>query len=317
MIIRKKQRRNVEMEQIEIIGIDHGWSNIKSISEIFSTAVKEITTEPGFYEDVLEFEGKYYSIGGNRLEVQGTKVENDNFYFLTLAGMAKELKRRKKRTATVFLAVGLPLTRFGAEKQAFIEYLSRKKEISFRYDQVEYHIRLAKVAVFPQCYAAVADKIATFPRRVLIVDIGSWTIDIMPVIDKKPDASLCVTIPKGLITCMRSINDQSIRQLNGEIDELEIQAMILREKSDIPSEYKTIIETGLKEFANKVFYSIGEYGYNLKTTPIVFVGGGAAVMKNYGNINQPNVSYNLDVRANAKGYEHLGRIVTGGASKCI
>lgn len=303
------------MEQIEIIGIDHGWSNIKSISEVFSTAVKEITTEPGFYEDVLEYEGKYYSIGGNRLEVQPTKVENDNFYLLTLAGVAKELKKRKKRTATVFLAVGLPLTRFGAEKQDFIDYLYRKKAVVFRYDQIEYHIQIAKVAVFPQCYAAVADKIATFPKKVLIVDIGSWTIDIMPVIDKKPDASLCVTIPKGLITCMRSINDQCIRQLNGEIDELEIQAMILQERSDIPQEYKTIIQTGLKEFANKVFHSIGEYGYNLKTIPIVFVGGGAAVMKNYGNIDQSNISYNLDVKANAKGYEQLGKIVAMSAGK--
>ena len=303
------------MEQIEIIGIDHGWSNMKSVSEIFTTAVKEITTEPGFYEDVLEYEGKYYAIGGNRLEVQATKVENDNFYLLTLAGMAKELKRRKKRNASVFLAVGLPLTRFGAEKQDFIDYLSRKKEITFRFDQVEYHVQLVKVAVFPQCYGAVADKIGAFPRKVLIVDIGSWTIDIMPVFDKKPDASLCTTIPKGLITCMRSINDQCVRQLNGEVDEIEIQAMILKERSDIPGEYKVIIEAGLKEFANKVFHSIGEYGYNLKTIPIVFVGGGAAVIKNYGNLNQPNISYNLDVKANAKGYEYLGKIVAGIGNK--
>lgn len=303
------------MEQVEIIGIDHGWSNIKSVSHVFATGVKEITTEPGFYEDVLEYEGKYYSIGGNRLEVQLTKVENDNFYLLTLAGMAKELEKRKKRSATVFLAVGLPLTRFGAEKQAFIDYLSRKKELSFRYNQIQYHIRIAKVAVFPQCYAAVAEKIVSFPRKALIVDIGSWTIDIMPVIDKKPDASLCVTIPKGLITCMRSINDQCMRQLNGEIDEVEIQGMILQEKSDIPDEYKKIIQAGLREFANKVFHSIGEYGYNLKTTPIVFVGGGAAVMKHFGNINQSNVSYNLDVKANAKGYEHLGKIVAMSTGK--
>ena len=43
-------------------------------------------------------------------------------------------------------------------------------------------------------------------KKTLIVDIGSWTIDIMPVINKSPDESKCVTIPKGLITCMRSIN---------------------------------------------------------------------------------------------------------------
>nr|WP_243252927.1 hypothetical protein [[Ruminococcus] lactaris] len=50
-------------------------------------------------------------------------------------------------------------------------------------------------------------------KKTLIVDIGSWTIDIMPVINKSPDESKCVTIPKGLITCMRSINEQCVRQL--------------------------------------------------------------------------------------------------------
>ena len=43
----------------------------------------------------------------------------------------------------------------------------------------------------------------------------------------------------------------------------------------------------------------------LKTTPIVFVGGGAVVMKNFGNHDAKNISYNLDVKANARGYEQL------------
>ena len=60
------------------------------------------------------------------------------------------------------------------------------------------------MAVFPQCYAAVVDKIPAMAKKTLIVDIGSWTIDIMPVINKSPDESKCVTIPKGLITCILS-----------------------------------------------------------------------------------------------------------------
>ncbi len=51
--------------------------------------------------------------------------------------------------------------------------------------------------------------------------------------------------------------------------------------------------------------SIREFGYNLKTTPIVFVGGGAVVMKNFGSHDAKNISYNLDVKANARGYEQL------------
>lgn len=49
--------------RLEVIGIDHGWSMMKTISQVFVTGVKEITTTPAFFGDVLEYEGKYYKIG--------------------------------------------------------------------------------------------------------------------------------------------------------------------------------------------------------------------------------------------------------------
>lgn len=103
-------------KHIEVIGIDHGWSGMKTVSQVFTTGVKEITTEPAFFNNVVEYNGSYYKVGGRRLEVRDLKVENDNFYLLTLAAVAKELNRRGMRNANVLLSVGLPLTRFGAEK---------------------------------------------------------------------------------------------------------------------------------------------------------------------------------------------------------
>ena len=41
--------------KIEVIGIDHGWSNIKTSSQVFVTGVKEITTEPALFDGVLEY----------------------------------------------------------------------------------------------------------------------------------------------------------------------------------------------------------------------------------------------------------------------
>ena len=199
--------------KLEVIGIDHGWSMMKTISQVFVTGVKEITTTQALFGDVLEYEGKFYKVGTVRQEVKDTKVEDDSFYLLTLAAVAKELKRRGLAEAMVFLAVGLPLTRFGAEKNDFIKYLTKNKRVSFKYENEPYYIEMDDVAVFPQCYAAVVDKIPTMAKKTLIVDIGSWTIDIMPVINKSPDESKCVTIPKGLITCMRSINEQCVRQI--------------------------------------------------------------------------------------------------------
>ncbi len=79
------------------------------------------------------------------------------------------------RNASILLSVGLPLTQFGAEKQDFINYLSRDRDISFRYDKHKYNIHISRVSVFPQCYAAMADRIQSLPERAVIVDIGTLT----------------------------------------------------------------------------------------------------------------------------------------------
>lgn len=291
--------------KIEVIGIDHGWSMMKTASQVFVTGIKEITTTPALFGDTLEYRGRYYKVGTNRQEVKETKIEDDSFYLLTLAAVAKELKRRGLTDARVFLSVGLPLTRFGKERNGFVKYLTADKDVRFSYESVAYHITIEDVAVFPQCYAAVVDKLPGFAKKTLIVDVGSWTIDMMPVINRQPDEANCITLPRGLITCMRSINEQCVRQLNGEVDESEIQNIMRYVRSDIDAEYYEIIRSEIEDFVEKVWNSIREYGYNLKTTPIVFVGGGAVVMKNFSKYGGRNISYILDVKANARGYEQL------------
>ena len=56
--------------KLEVIGIDHGWSMMKTISQVFVTGVKEITTTPALFGDVLEYEGKFYKVGTVRQEVK-------------------------------------------------------------------------------------------------------------------------------------------------------------------------------------------------------------------------------------------------------
>lgn len=295
-------------KHIEVVGIDHGWSNMKTATQIFTTGVREITTEPAFYEDVVELGGRYYKVGGKRLEVRDTKVENDNFYLLTLAAAAKELKRRGMKEADILLAVGLPLTRFGAEKQGFIDYLSREKEVSFLFEKEKYTVRIARVSVFPQCYAAVAEQLKTLPGRVVVVDIGSWTIDIMPIQNGRPNEAECITSQQGLIRCARLINEECNRQLGQELEEDVIRQVMATGEAALPDKYMDIIKRCLGDFTQKVYNTLKEHGYNLDVMPLVFVGGGAAVMRLFGSHKSGNIRYIEDIRANARGYEQLGRI---------
>lgn len=292
--------------KIEVIGIDHGWSGMKTVHEVFTSGCKEISTEPAFTENLLEFEGKYYNIGNRRLEVKNTKVADENYYLLTLAAVAKELKIRRKKTAHVLLAVGLPLTRFGDEKKDFISYLSKKKEVVFFFEKEQYHIFIENVCVYPQCYAAVIDRIDKFPEKQLVVDIGSWTVDIMPIINHLPDESACVTQPHGIITCIQQINKECVRQLNAEIDEYDIQKVFVSGSGHLPDQYQKIIIKEIENYCKKIYHNIRELGYNMDLTQIIFVGGGASVMKRYGGLDQGNIRYIEDVRANARGYEMLG-----------
>ena len=291
-----------------VIAIDHGWSNMKTVHETFTSGIREITTEPALFENVLEKDGKYYKVGSERLKVKDSKVEDENYYLLSLAATAKELDRLGKRTANVYWAVGLPLTRFGKEKEAFIKYLNQNREVTFKYEKKQYHITRERISVYPQCFAAVASQISEFPSKVLVVDIGSWTVDLMPIINQSQDESVCVTKNSGIITCIQQINKECVRKLNSEVDEYDIQQVMLNGADNLPDQYKDIILEELHKYCETITNYIRELGYNMDLTPIIFVGGGATVMKRFGQMQQRNVRYIEDIRANAKGFDYLGKI---------
>ena len=297
------------MDNTVIIGVDHGWSQMKTAETVFSSGVEEILSEPAFFDDVLEYGGKYYKVGTKRDVVMNSKTENGDYYLLTLASMAKEMARRNMSTEKVILATGLPATRYGAEKKEFIEYLSRNKDIRFKFEQKEYRIQLEKVAVFPQGYAAVVELAETLGKDIVSVDIGSWTIDIVPVNkDGQPDEANACTIPEGLITCMRRINRDSVRLYNERISEETIKQYIKTRKTDLDKKYVEIMDRHLKAFATKIYNALRELEYSLETTLFCFSGGGATVMKYIGGYEQDNIKYILDIHANAKGYERLTKM---------
>ena len=73
--------------KIEVIGIDHGWSGMKTVHEVFPSGCKEISTEPEYTENLQDYCAKYYKIVRRRIEVKDTKVTDENYYMLTLAAV--------------------------------------------------------------------------------------------------------------------------------------------------------------------------------------------------------------------------------------
>lgn len=92
-----------------IIGLDHGYGNMKTAHRIFRTGVECFEEEPIVSMNYIKYKDKYYVIGENHLIYQGNKTDSQDFFILTLAGLAEELKFRGLHEAKVVLAVGLPL----------------------------------------------------------------------------------------------------------------------------------------------------------------------------------------------------------------
>ena len=94
-------------KNLKIIGIDHGYGNIKTANTVTPTGVTVYDTEPTFEGNVLLYDGLYYRFGEGHKPFISDKTEDNDFYAATLFGIAKELSRENIYEADVYIAAGL------------------------------------------------------------------------------------------------------------------------------------------------------------------------------------------------------------------
>lgn len=295
-----------EEKKTTLIAVDHGFSHIKTVDEIFETAITPID-EPISGKNVLQIGPKYYRIGGRRIDVLEDKTATDEFRLLTYVAIARQLAHLNTKKAGITLAVGLPIGRLAKEKAAFKKYLASPKEVHFHYSESAYVITIENVFVFPQCYGAVANLIPEMQSEEVVVDIGSWTIDTLYITRHTPDESRCGSDPNGLIPCFRRIDEECMKQYNTKLGETLIVDVIRGSAKGVEDKYITLIRDNLTRYTKNVFHVLREMGIRVKTTPITFTGGGALLMKKYAGLKDKNISYIDDIRANARGYDALAR----------
>ena len=120
------------------IGIDHGYYAIKTRHFSFPAGISEYSHEPYTLQNTLEYGGKFFVCGTGRQPILRNKMENENYYLLTLAAIAKEIRQRGVKTeCSVTIAAGLPLAGFGREKKSFREDLRPSSQpVSFQFEGV-------------------------------------------------------------------------------------------------------------------------------------------------------------------------------------
>jgi plasmid segregation protein ParM len=94
----------------KIIGIDHGYGNMKTANYCFKTGIVAYDFEPLFTKDMLVYDSRYYLIGEGHKAYAAEKMLDEEYYVLTLAAIAMELHKENITDATVHIAAGLPLT---------------------------------------------------------------------------------------------------------------------------------------------------------------------------------------------------------------
>ena len=292
------------------IGVDHGYAAMKSAHFSFPTGLVEYDHEPYTQQNVLEYGGKFYVVGSGRQPLQKDKTLTDDYYLLTLAAVAKELACRKAdATASVHLAAGLPLTGFGRDKKKFRAYLLRDgRPVFFRFEGSAYTVRITEVSLFPQGYAAVLTQPDLLNEpSVILADVGGWTVDLMRLDNRIPNAATCRSLELGMIRCLDESAEQVRRSLGLSMTAAQIESVLCGEASSVDDNAKQIIHREADGYARRLLSAIAESGLDARAMPAVFLGGGAALLKRRVRATEGLCRPVIldDVCLNAKGYERL------------
>lgn len=303
------------------LGIDHGYYAIKTKNFSFPAGVTAYSHEPYTLQDTLEADGKFFVCGTGRQPILRDKTENDSYYLLTLAAIAKELKcRGASPECSVTIAAGLPLANFGREKKSFREYLLRSSQpVKFRFEGVPHCVTITDVKLFPQGYSALA----LFPNllrdepSVLLMDIGGWTVDLMRIDNARPVAETAHSLEFGMIRCIDAVREQVRRETGLSLTDAQIEQMLAGGPCALGDSVREIVRQQGRAYTERLFALVTEAGFDLRALPTVMLGGGAGIVQRHVGPKDGlcRAMFLPDDKVNAVGFERALAQLSGRVSE--
>lgn len=134
--------------------------------------------------------------------------------------------------------------------------------------------------------------------------------DIIPVNAKKIDRENCRIKTNATIWLMKDIAERISTELYEDIPEAKILEYLVKGSKDKEpaNPYEKIMQDSTRNYCSMVYQSLREYKLNPQLVPVIFVGGGAGIMKHFGDYNPDMTDFIEDLRANAIGYELLDEL---------
>ena len=288
-----------------IVGVDHGYGNMKTAHRVFRTGVECMEEEPIVSKNFVRYKDKFYVSGESHLVYQGNKTDSEDFYILTLAALAEELKFRGLHEANVILAVGLPLAWMKSQGADFRHYLMKEQELHFEFRKERYYVHLCGVEIFPQGFAAVVN-LGAMQGMNMLADIGNGTMNVMQIVDNKPLEKSLVTEKFGVGICMKEIQKELSKENGEDISEMLIEPLLrngLQERTDSTAKKVEHIAT---RYTENIRRRLVDYGYKEGLVHLYVIGGGGCLIRNYSDLaEKKGVTFITDICANAKGYATL------------
>ena len=288
------------------LGIDNGNYNTKSSERMLYASGFTMSDNEFITDDMqLYYDGRYYAIGGKRMNFQQDKTKEQDAFILTLPAIADTMKRVNLSSAEILLGVGLPIDTYGTQKEEFRQYFLRGS-IRFEFEGASYFCHIMDCKVFAQGHAAVCKYYQQLKgyNNITLVDIGGYTVDILTLHDFKVDRGSCTSLRMGTITLFNSIREK-LQQENIILSDMLItDAMQGYLRHVDKDKILIIVERRMQHYIRELFNALRERGLDLKL-PIAFAGGGAELFSKRlysGDIYTIGI---LDRFSNAEGYKLL------------
>ena len=294
-----------EIRNTKIIAVDHGYGNIKTANTVTPTGITAYETEPIFTGNILDYNGTYYRIGEGHKEFIPDKAIDEDYYLLTLMAVARELNIFSIQEADVHLAAGLPLTWIRHQREEFRSYLLQNLEVSYRFNNKDYHIRFVGCSLYPQGYPAIVNRLGDLKGTNLLADIGNGTMNILYINNKKAQESRCWTEKFGVNQCLIAAKNAILDRFGVKIEEATVEQVLRFKAADISAPYLNCITAVARQYVANIFSTLRKYEYNPDLMRLYVVGGGGCMIRNFGMYDESRVTILDDICATAKGYEHL------------
>ena len=290
-----------------LIAIDHGNYAIKTQNNSFISGLTEYSVRPPLAEDVIEYEGRFWALTGNRIPYMRDKSRDERYFILSLFAIVKDLRDQGELPpyADIDLAVGLPPEHFSVLQEKYAKYFKRTG-IKFVYNNSPVCLTIRRVFVYPQAYAAIIPQAGTLigTPRTFLIDVGGYTTDVLLLRNGRPDLQFCRSLETGVITMNNDIIGKVGAQHDMKIEDDHISDVILGRETILPDDAKKTIRESAVNHASTILDKLRELQVDLRTNPAIFIGGGAILYRPYLECSPmvARAEFISDPKANAIGY---------------